>query len=77
MISHKPWGEATINFPGAEVANPRIESRTIRLVTPDVALSDGAFTYKAEGRKTETTPLLFVMKKEGDRWNIASIRLLR
>ena len=77
VISHEPWGEAMINFPGVEIVNPRIESRTIRFITPEVALADGVCTYKAETGSTETTPLLFVMKKEGDRWKIASLRLLR
>ena len=80
-ISHQPWGEATIKLPGAtmavEMVNPRIESRTVRFITPDVALVEGAYTFKTEGGNPETTSLLFVMKKEGDRWKIASLRLLR
>ena len=77
VISHEPWGEATIDYPGVEIVNPRIESRTIRFITPDVALMDGACAYKDGGGNVQTTPLLFVMKKEGDRWKVASIRLLR
>lgn len=77
VISHEPWGEATINFPGVEIVNPRIESRTVRFITPDVALADGVCTYRDFNGHAETTPLLFVMKKEGERWKIASIRLLR
>jgi len=81
-ISHEPWGEATINFPGMEslpaleILNPRIASRTIRFITPGVALADGACTYEDGGATTQTTPLLFVMKKEGDNWKIASLRVL-
>ena len=87
-ISHEPWGEATINFPWTdylikalrartlEILNPRIGSRTIRFLTPDVALVDGAWTYKDDGATTRTTPLLFVMKKERGSWKIASIRVL-
>lgn len=80
-ISHEPWGEATINFPGRrhllpiEIVNPRIESRTTRFITPDVALVDAACTFQ-EDRTTQTTPLLLVMKKEGDDWKIASLRVL-
>jgi hypothetical protein len=80
-ISHEPWGEATINLPGMgslpalEILNPRIVSRTIRFITPDVALADGAWTYK-DGATTQTIPLLFVMKKEEGNWKIASLRLL-
>src|ERR1039458_6776399 len=87
-ISHEPWGEATINFPWTdylikalrartlEILNPRIGSRTIRFLTPDVALVDGAWTYKDDGATTRTTLLLFVMKKERGNWKIASIRVL-
>jgi hypothetical protein len=80
-ISHEPWGEATINFPGRrhffpiEIVNPRIESRTIRFITTDVALADAACTYQEDGT-TRTTPLLLVMKKEGNDWKIASLRVL-
>ena len=82
IISHEPWGEATINFPGigsitsVEILNPQITASAIRFITPDVALADGACTYKDDGTTTQTTPLLFVLKREGDDWKIASLRLL-
>lgn len=63
-ISHEPWGEATLSFPGPVPA--------ISFITPDVALAEGACTSD-EG---QTTRLLFVMKKEGDAWKIASLRML-
>ena len=77
-ISHEPWGEATINFPktGMEILNPKIVSFTIRLITTDVALVDGACTY-TDGIDFQTSPLLFVMKKSGDDWTVASLRVLR
>ena len=69
-ISHEPWGEATINLPGRE-------SRTsIAFITADVALAEGACTYEDDHSGSQTTPLLFVMKKEGDGWKIAFIRVL-
>src|ERR1035438_2230564 len=64
-ISHEPWGGGAIDFP-----------RTADLLTPDVALVDGAWTYKDDGATTRTTLLLFVMKKERGNWKIASIRVL-
>lgn len=82
IISHEPWGEATINFPGmggmpgVEILNPRIVSLAVRFITPDVALADGAFTYEDGSAPAQTTPLLFVMKKQADDWKIASIRVL-
>jgi len=81
-ISHEPWGEASIDFPGArtlpplEMANPRIVSRSVRFVTPDVALVEGACVYDGDDHGPQTTPLVFVMKKEGDEWKIASLRVL-
>ncbi|MGD0497605.1 MAG: hypothetical protein ABSC23_04120 [Bryobacteraceae bacterium] len=78
IISHEPWGEATINFPTVpvEIVNPPVVGRTIRFVTPNVALVDGAFTVDADSVNPQTTPLLFVMKKERQDWKIASIRVL-
>jgi len=81
-ISHEPWGEVTLNLPGTaslpalEILNPRIASGAIRFVTSDVALADGVWTYKDDGGTTQTIPLLFVMKREGDNWKIASLRVL-
>jgi hypothetical protein len=81
-ISHEPWGEATINFAGmagmqrVELSNPRIVGSNIRFITLDVALADGALTYDDGNTTAQTTPLLFVMKKQGADWKIASIRIL-
>jgi hypothetical protein len=85
-ISHEPWGEATINWPGmesmmksnrpVELLNPSIQSQAIRFVTPDVALADGSWIYKDEGASIQNIPLLFVMKNEGGNWKIASLRVL-
>ena len=53
------------------------ESRpSIAFITPDVALAEGACTYEDDHATKQTSPLLFVMKKEGDDWKIASIRVL-
>lgn len=81
-ISHEPWGEATINFPGvvlptsAEVVNPKITAGEIRFLTPEVAIVEGACTYQADADTTQTTPLLFVVKREKDDWQIALLRVL-
>jgi len=79
-ISHEPWGEATINFPEmtsfpVEILNPRIVRRTIQFITPDVAMAEGTWTYESNGSALQKA-LLFVMKKEGATWRIASLRLL-
>jgi len=66
-ISHQPWGEATIQLSG----HP-----SITFITPEVALAEGACAYEGQQGKQETMPLLFVMKKDGDDWKIAAIRVL-
>ena len=82
IISHEPWGEARINLGGVELTppamqmvNPHISTETIRFVSADVATVDGKWTY-TDGDSTQTIPLLFVMRREGDEWKIASARLL-
>jgi len=77
-ISHEPWGEATINIPPmpVEVLNPKIVSYVIRFITPDVALVDGASVYWNTDTGAESTPLLLVMKREGERWMITALRVV-
>ena len=66
VISKEPWGEATITWPGMGRIAPVIVVKKIRFVTPEVALVD------AEGK----VPALFVLRKEGTDWKIASLRIL-
>jgi hypothetical protein len=78
VISHEPWGEAQIYMPGlprAVMVNPRIASGIVRFVTPDVAMVEGTYTRR-DGDSVQTTPLLFLMKRDGEVWKIASVRLL-
>jgi hypothetical protein len=70
-ISHEPWGEAAINL-----MSPRILIAAIRFITPDVALADATRTHKVDDGTTQTIPLLFVMKREGENWKIASVYVL-
>jgi hypothetical protein len=82
VISHEPWGEATIEFPGVpaapalEVVNPRIVNRTVRYLAPDEAVAEADSLYRDRNGDVQTTPLSFVMKKEDGRWKIASLRVL-
>jgi len=71
-ISKEPWGEARIDFPATE---PRTVDRSITFITPDVVLAEGALAYQ-DAAAMQTTPLLLVMKKEGNDWKIASLRVL-
>ena len=79
-ISHEPWGEATIfavtpNGPKIEILNPRIAGGPVSFITPDVATVDGTWTYN-DGTALQIIPILFVMKREGADWKIASLRVL-
>lgn len=67
-IVHEPWGEANI-----KMQTPTILGRTTRFITSNLALVDGTCSYAEGGTPI---PLLFVMKKEGDVWKIASLRVL-
>ena len=71
-ISKEPWGEARINFP----IEPPTVRPSITFVTPDVALAEGAVAYLDDHFTPQSIPLLFVMKREGGDWKIASLRLL-
>jgi len=79
-ISHEPWGEATIGFavpnsPKMEILNPRLAGGPVSFITPDVATVDGTWTYN-DGTALQIIPILFVMKREGADWKIASLRVL-
>jgi hypothetical protein len=56
-----PW-PLPVTDPGA------VECSNIRFLTPDVAIADGS---------VKQHPALFVVKKEGGVWKIASVRFLR
>jgi hypothetical protein len=63
-ISHEPWGEATIHLPPVATG---ILIGPIRFVTSDVAIADAV---------AQTTPVLFVMKKDRGVWKIETMRIL-
>jgi hypothetical protein len=80
VISHEPWGEAQIYPPGAfpqslVIVNPRFASGAVRFITPDVAMVEGSYTRR-DGDVVQTAPLLLLMKRDGEVWKIASVRLL-
>jgi hypothetical protein len=80
VISREPWGEAQICPPCVfpqplVIVNPQFASGAIRFITPDVAMVEGSYTRR-NGDLVQTTPLLFLMRRDGDVWKIASVRLL-
>ena len=66
-LSREPWSEIT---------SPRLVIQSIRFVTPDVALVNAANTHYGSMILARRIPVLFVMKKEGTAWRIASLRVL-
>jgi hypothetical protein len=72
-ISHQPWGELRTICPTIDHS---AGSRPIVFIGPDLALAEGDFSYQDAAAATRTVPLLFVMKKEGNGWKIASLREL-
>jgi hypothetical protein len=82
VISHEPWGEAQW-VPAAAIppqAPLRLVIRSVRFITPDVALVDAVTAPpKVEPAPdnsvpTPRVPVLLVMKREISDWRIASIR---
>jgi hypothetical protein len=69
MLSHS-------EEPLSEVTAPRIMVRSIRFITPDVALVDGINAQYGSVILRKSVPVLLVMKKEGSNWRIASFRTI-
>jgi hypothetical protein len=61
-------------LPWREQATPALTFRSMRFITPDVALVDAE--YRQAGPFIPGGPLLFVMKREAANWRIASFRVL-
>jgi hypothetical protein len=77
VISSEPWGEAQIVFPVpvVEATNPRFVGGAVRFLSDDVALAEGSLVERT-GEERQSTPLLFILKREGADWRIASMRVL-
>ena len=60
--------------PLSEVTQPKLVARSIRFITSEVALVDGAIAQFGSVILERSTPVLLVMKKEGANWRIAAIR---
>ncbi len=57
-----------------ELTVPRVVSSSIRFITPDVAIVDGASTIRGAATLVRSVPLLFIMKKTGAEWRISAVR---
>jgi hypothetical protein len=63
--------------PWRTLTQPHVVSGTIRFITPDVAIVDGASVVRGAVTFAETVPLLFVLKKEQSGWRISAVRQIR
>ena len=89
VISHEPWGEATIVMPPSNITMtiaPHVESGAIQFLNPDVALAEGTARLDLSfigihslppATPGPAIPVLLVMLREGPAWKIGSIRLLK
>lgn len=78
LISHdRPWGEAEIRVPAPsiELKNPRVVSGLVTFISEDVAVVDASLVERT-GDTRQSTPLVFVVKKEGDEWRIMALRVV-
>jgi hypothetical protein len=55
---------------------PLVVSGTIRFITPEVAIVDGASVIRGAVTLVETVPLLFILKKEQTVWRICAVRAI-
>ena len=65
-----------MNETWTEMTVPRVVTGSIRFITPNVAIVDGASTVEGAVTLARRVPLLFVMKKEGAEWRISAVRVL-
>ena len=62
--------------PMSEKLPPKLVARSIRFITQEIAILE-AESIQLAAVSFRTIPVLFVMKKEGTSWRIASFRMLR
>jgi hypothetical protein len=63
--------------PLSEVTSPLITTRSIRFITPQVALVESTNTQYGSVIVVRSAPMLLVVKKDGAQWRIACVRALR
>jgi hypothetical protein len=66
LLARRPWSEVT---------PPKIENMAIRMITPNVAVVDAAWVQYGSAVTRRALPVLLVVKKEGEHWRVASLRL--
>jgi hypothetical protein len=62
--------------PWSEVTSPRITARSIRMISPQIALVECTNTQYGSAIIVQNTSMLLVMKKDGEQWRIACVQPL-
>jgi hypothetical protein len=71
-ISREPMGEANLRFSASEI----FVTRSITFLSPDTSVVVGIRERQFEPIASERVPGLFVLRREGSEWHIASFRVL-
>jgi hypothetical protein len=66
---------ALLAEPMSEVSSVKIVIRSVRFITPEVAMVDCTNTRYGSAIVVQTMPVLLVVKKDGTQWKIASLRV--
>jgi hypothetical protein len=76
-ISREPMGEATLHLPPANsFALKRFVTRSITFISPDISVVVAIYERQFEPAASKRVPVLFVLRREGSEWHIASFRVL-
>ena len=76
-ISHEPMGEATLGPPlPNSVPLKRFVTRSVAFVSPDTSIVVAIPEWQFESAASKRVPVLFVLRREGSDWQIASFRVL-
>ena len=62
--------------PWSEMSTPWFVSRSVRFISQDVAVVDGANTQYGSLILARGIPVLLVLKKESSHWRIATLRAM-
>jgi hypothetical protein len=71
-ISHEPMGEATLHL----LPLRRFVTRSIAFISPDTSVVVAIHERQFEPAAWNRVPVLFVLRREGSGWRIASFRVL-
>ena len=71
-ISREPMGEATLYLPPLK----RFVARSVAFISPDTSVVVAIHERQFKPTDSTRVPVLFVLRREGSNWHIASFRVL-